>query len=125
MACCSNSVSALSCCADKNYVQDKVCTPWSGTVVAADVTVIAFTNNINQNIVGTGYLQYDVGPAAITLDFLDSTGTPINAAPITLPPGTSLAFTYRRFSVIEITLPGATAGTYQGEFCITTRYPVE
>jgi len=121
---CNNSAAALTCCPDKNFVQDKVCTPWSGTVVAADVTVVVFTNNINQNIVGTGYLQYDIGPGPITFNFLDSNGTPINAAPITLAAGTSMAFTYRRFSAIEITLPGATPGTYQGEFCITTRYPV-
>jgi len=121
---CNNSATALTCCPDKNFVQDKVCTPWSGTVVAADVPVVVFTNNINQNIVGTGYLQYDIGPAAITFNFLDSNGNPINAAPISLAAGTSMAFTYRRFSAIEITLPAATAGTYQGEFCITTRYPV-
>ncbi|UKS28900.1 DUF3992 domain-containing protein [Paenibacillus sp. HWE-109] len=121
---CNSTSSALTCCSDKNYVQDKVCTPWSGTVVAADILIVAFTNNLNQNIVGTGYLQYDVGPASITLDFLDSAGNPINAT-LTLAPGTSLAFTYRRFSVIQITLPAATAGTYQGEFCITTRYPIQ
>lgn len=120
---CNNTTSALSCCPDKDFVQDKVCIPWSGTVVAATVEIIVYTNNINQNIVGTGYLQYDIGPADITLDFLDSTGTAINPAPISLSPGTSLAFTYRRFSLIRITLP-ATAGTYLGEFCITTRYPV-
>jgi len=56
---CNNSATALTCCPDKNFVQDKVCTPWSGTVDAAAVTVVVFTNNINQNIVGTGYLQYD------------------------------------------------------------------
>jgi hypothetical protein len=122
---CNNTATALTCCADKDYVQDKVCTPWSGTVVAADVLVVVFTNNINQNIVGTGYLQYDIGPDDITFDFLDSTGTPINPAPFTLTPGTSLAFTYRRFSAIQITLPAASPGTYQGEFCITTRYPVQ
>ncbi|CAH1195343.1 hypothetical protein PAECIP111893_00674 [Paenibacillus plantiphilus] len=122
---CNNTAIALTCCADKDYVQDKVCTPWSGTVVAADVLVVTFTNNINQNIVGTGYLQYDIGPDDITFNFLDSTGNPINPAPITVAPGTSIAFTYRRFSVIQITLPAASAGTYQGEFCITTRYPVQ
>lgn len=99
MACCSNTAAALSCCPDKEYVQDKVCTPWSGTVVDADVEVVVFTNNINQNIVGTGYVLYDVGPDDITLDFLDSTGAVINT--MTLTPGTSLAFTYRRFSSIQ------------------------
>lgn len=122
---CNSTGTALTCCSDKTYVQDKVCTPWSGTVVTTEVVVVNFTNNINQNIVGTGYLQYDIGPADITLEFLDSTGASITAAPITIAPGTSLAFTYRRFSAIQVTLPAATAGTYQGEFCITTRYPVQ
>ncbi|MFD0589684.1 DUF3992 domain-containing protein [Paenibacillus sp. GCM10027627] len=122
---CNTTDSTLTCCADQNYVQDKVCAPWSGTVVATDVEIVVFTNNINQNIVGTGYVQYDVGPDDITVDFLDSAGNPINAAPITVEAGTSLAFTYRRFSAIQITLPGATAGTYQGEFCITTRYTIQ
>ncbi|MBH5317859.1 DUF3992 domain-containing protein [Paenibacillus sp. GSMTC-2017] len=121
---CSTSSSALTCCSEKDYVQDKVCAPWSGTVVATDVLVVTFTNNITQNIVGTGYVQYDVGPADIELDFLDAAGNPINAAPFVISPGTSLAFTYRRFSAVQLTLPAATAGTYQGEFCITTRYPV-
>lgn len=125
---CNNTSTALSCCPDKDFVQDKVCTPWSGTVpdaAVADVEVVTFTNNINQNIVGTGYVQYDIGPGPITLDFLDSAGTPINPTTITLTPGSSLAFTYRRFYVIQLTLPLGTAGTYQGEFCITTRYPVQ
>jgi len=122
MGCCNSAaVSALSCCPDKEFVQDKVCSPWSGTTVAAAVTVVVFTNNINQNIVGTGYLQYDIGPDDITLNFLDSTGGTIST--FTLSPGTSMAFTYRRFSLIEVVLP-ATPGTYQGEFCITTRYPL-
>ncbi|SEM80280.1 DUF3992 domain-containing protein [Paenibacillus sp. OV219] len=120
---CSNSASALTCCSEKNYVQDKVCSPWSGTVVAADVTVIVFTNNLNQNLVGTGYVQYDVGPAAITFNLLNSAGAPM-ITPITIEPGTSLAFTYRRFASITLTLPGTDAGTYQGEFCITARYPI-
>ncbi|MGO4369697.1 DUF3992 domain-containing protein [Paenibacillus sp. 2TAB19] len=121
---CNNSSAALTCCTEKNFVQDKVCAPWSGTVVATDVEIVVFTNNINQNIVGTGYVQYDVGPAAITVNFLDSAGNAINPTPFTLTPGTSMAFTYRRFSEIQIILPGASAGTYQGEFCITTRYSI-
>jgi hypothetical protein len=127
MACNTNaSATALTCCSDKTFVQDKVCTPWSGTVVtlATDVLLTVFTNNINQNIVGTGYLQYDVGPADITFDLLNSAGVAM-IAPITISPGSSLSFTYRRFGSIRLTLPGATLGTYQGEFCITTRYPVQ
>lgn len=82
------------------FVQDKVCTPWSGTVVAADVLLTVFTNNINQNIVGTGYLQYDVGPDVITFDLLNSAGVAM-ITPITISPGSSLSFTYRRFRSIR------------------------
>ncbi|SDW61633.1 DUF3992 domain-containing protein [Paenibacillus sp. CF384] len=120
---CDNSATALTCCTNNEYVQDKVCTPWSGTVVATDVLLIVYVNNISQNLVGTGYIQYDVGADDIVVDVLNSAGAPM-VTPITLSPGMSLAFTYRRFGSIRLTLPGASAGTYQGEFCITTRYAI-
>lgn len=111
---CECSGSALTCCPDKNYVQDKVCSPWSGTVVATAITNVLYNNNINQNMIGTGFVRYDVGPAPITLTVLDAAGATIDTQ--TLNPGTSIAFTYRRFVTIEVTLPAATAGTYQGSF---------
>ncbi|QGQ98528.1 DUF3992 domain-containing protein [Paenibacillus psychroresistens] len=121
---CNSSSSALSCCPNKEFVQDKVCSPWSGLGAVAAVDVIVYTNNITQNIVGTGYLQYDIGSGNVSLEVLDSTGAVIGTA-ITLTPGTSVAFTYRRFSAIQVVLPAASAGiTFQGEFCITTRYPI-
>ncbi len=60
MACeCSSTV--LTCCSDNssNFVQDKVCNPWSSAEAS---TFTVYANNVNQNIVGTGYLTYDVGP---------------------------------------------------------------
>ncbi|MHB0798263.1 DUF3992 domain-containing protein [Bacillus thuringiensis] len=119
---CECSSTTLSCCSDKQFVQDKVCSPWSGTVVAADITNILYTNNINQNVIGTGFVKYDIGPGTVTIEVLDSGGATIDSQ--TLEPGTSLSFTYRRFDSIQVVLPGATAGAYQGEFCITTRYAV-
>ena len=120
MGCCMNQ-SALSCCPDRKYVQDKVCTPWNGTVDDAALVITVYSNSINRNIYGTGYVQYDAGPADITLNILDEAGNTLNS--VTLAPGTSTTFTYRRFSEIQLALP-ATAGTYQGEFCITPRYPI-
>ncbi|QJD84207.1 DUF3992 domain-containing protein [Cohnella herbarum] len=120
---CNGSSTALSCCPDKEYVQDKVCSPWSGTGAVTAVDVVVYTNNITQNIVGTGYLQYDIGVGNVTLEVLDSADTVIGTA-ITLTPGTSVAFTYRRFSTIQVVIPAAATGTFQGEFCITTRYPI-
>ncbi|MBG9827618.1 MULTISPECIES: DUF3992 domain-containing protein [Bacillus cereus group] len=119
---CECSSTTLSCCSDKQFVQDKVCSPWSGTVVAADINNVFYTNNINQNVIGTGFVKYDIGPGTVTIEVLDSGGATIDTQ--TLEPGTSLSFTYRRFDSIQVVLPGATAGPYQGEFCITTRYAV-
>lgn len=119
---CECSGAALTCCPDKNYVQDKVCSPWSATVVATAIDNVLYTNNINQNVVGTGFVKYDVGPGPITVEALDSAGTVIDTQ--TLNPGTSIGFTYRRFDIIQVVLPVTPAGTYQGEFCITTRYPL-
>lgn len=86
------------------------------------MTLTLYNNNINQNIVGTGFIKYDVGPGPITVLILDAAGGTIDT--LTLTTGTSVAFTYRRFDRIQTTLPVATPGTYQGEFCITTRYAI-
>ena len=54
MACeCSSTV--LTCCSDNssNFVQDKVCNPWSSAEAS---TFTVYANKVNQNIVGTGYL---------------------------------------------------------------------
>ncbi|MHA7965747.1 DUF3992 domain-containing protein [Paenibacillus sp. CAU 1782] len=122
MSCCGTSA-ALSCCPEKTFVQDKVCSPWSGTGDTAAVTITLYTNNINQNIVGTGYLKFDLGAEPITLVVLDGNGDPIGTA-TTLTPGSSTTFTFRRFSVIQAIIPAAATGTFQGEFCITTRYSI-
>ncbi|OBR64369.1 hypothetical protein A7K91_12750 [Paenibacillus oryzae] len=122
MSCCGSSA-ALSCCPEKTFVQDKVCSPWSGTGAVAAVTITLYTNNITQNIVGTGYLKFDLGSEAITLVVLDGNGDAIGT-PITLDPGSSTTFTFSRFSVIQAVIPAAATGAFQGEFCITTRYSV-
>ena len=85
---CECSGSALTCCPDKNYVQDKVCSPWSATVVATAIDNVLYTNNINQNVIGTGFVKYDVGPGPITVEVLDSAGGTIDTQ--TLNPGTSI-----------------------------------
>jgi hypothetical protein len=114
-------MAALNCCPEKKYVQDKVCTPWNGLVDDEALVITLYNNNVSQNIHGTGYVQYDAGPADITLTVLDGSGGTVNTT--TLAPGTSTSFTYRRFATIQLALP-ATAGTYQGEFCITPRYAI-
>jgi len=116
---CNCSSSALSCCPEKEYVQDKVCSPWAG---ANTTTLTVYTNNLSQNIVGTGFLRFDSGPGTITLNILDSAGGTIATFPA-IAAGTSISFTYRRFATIQV-VTAATVGQYEGEFCITTRYPV-
>lgn len=125
---CSCTSASLSCCPDTEFVQDKVCITWTGEVPEDEtdpVPVIVFMNNLNQNIYATGYLKYDTGPGNITLQAVDATDTALGTI-ITLTPGTTASFTYRRFSEIQVILPGGPAneGTYIGEFCVTVRYPL-
>lgn len=124
------ATSALSCCPDQEYVQDKVCIPWTGTVTADDdapVPIVVYVNNMGQNLYATGYLQYASGPANVTLQPIDSGGNNIGA-PIAVSPGTTTSFTFRRFAQLQVILPesdaGANDGTYSGELCITVRYPL-
>ena len=118
MACeCSSTV--LTCCSDNsNFVQDKVCNPWSSAEAS---TFTVYANNVNQNIVGTGYVTYDVGPGVspanqITVTVLDSGGGTIQT--FLVNEGTSISFTFRRFNIIQITTPATPIGTYQGNFVL-------
>jgi len=127
---CNCAPSALACCPDQEYVQDKVCSPWTGTVTDTDedpVTIVVYDNNIGQSLSATGYLQYASGPADISLQPVDSSGNDIGA-PIVISPGTTTSFTFRRFAQLQVILPasdeGANDGVYSGELCITVRYPL-
>ncbi|MDR6552881.1 S-Ena type endospore appendage [Paenibacillus qinlingensis] len=110
---CSCSNTALSCCSDKTYVQDKVCTNW---LMTAAGTTIVYTDNMATLISGTGYIKNETGTAAITVAFLRS-AAPVMTA-ITVPAGGSSSFTVGRFDTITITTTAAATG----EFCITVRY---
>ena len=100
---CECSGSALTCCPDKNYVQDKVCSPWSATVATTAIDNVLYTNNINQNVIGTGFVKYDVGPGPITVEALDSAGATIDTQ--TLNPGTSnTSFNLRIAALIVLEL---------------------
>ena len=50
--------SSLSCCTNKTLVQDQVCADWSITGAG---TQIVYTNNLTQEIYGSGYVKYDTG----------------------------------------------------------------
>ncbi|WP_369900939.1 DUF3992 domain-containing protein [Bacillus manliponensis] len=113
-----SNYSGLSCCSNKTIVQDKVCLDWSIDGAGA---VIIYTNNVTQEIVASGYVKYDVGVNDITVDFLVAgIVTPVET--LTISPGSSAAFTVRRFTDIQITTTGA--DEQQGEICITCRYPI-
>lgn len=108
--------SSLSCCSNKTLVQDQVCTDWSITGAG---TQIVYTNNITQEVYGSGYVKYDVGANPITVDFLVG-ATVVDT--ITVQPQSSGTFTVRYFTTVRITTTGTTVN--QGEFCITVRYPI-
>lgn len=102
--------SSLSCCSNKTLVQDQVCTDWSITGAG---TQIVYTNNITQEVYGSGYVKYDVGANPITVDFLVG-ATVIDT--ITVQPQSSGTFTVRYFTTVRITTTGTTVN--QGEFFI-------
>ncbi|HHK5564573.1 TPA: DUF3992 domain-containing protein [Bacillus thuringiensis] len=108
--------SSLSCCSNKTLVQDQVCTDWSITGAG---TQIVYTNNITQEVYGSGYVKYDVGANPITVDFLVG-ATVVDT--IIVQPQSSGTFTVRYFTTVRITTTGTTVN--QGEFCITVRYPI-
>ncbi|CAH1205201.1 hypothetical protein PAECIP111891_02706 [Paenibacillus allorhizoplanae] len=105
--------SALCCCSEKTYVQDKVCTNWLMTTAG---TTTVYTDNMATLISGTGYVKNETGTADITVAFLRSAAPVITA--ITVQPGGSTSFTVGRFDTITITTTAAATG----EFCITVRY---
>ncbi|WP_129690956.1 DUF3992 domain-containing protein [Gottfriedia acidiceleris] len=121
---CNCSTSTLTCCPEKIFVQDQVCIPWQAVGDTTTVTIPLFQNNFNQNIIGTGFVKYEVGSVAspIQIVFLNSAGGTINSEVVTL--GSSLAFTIRRFDLIQAVIPIGAGILFQGEFCITTRYSV-
>ena len=89
--------SSLSCCSNKTLVQDQVCTDWSITGAG---TQIVYTNNITQEIYGSGYVKYDIGANPITVDFLVG-ATVVDT--ITVQPQSSGTFTVRYFTTVRIT----------------------
>ncbi|KOS30009.1 hypothetical protein ADK18_04195 [Bacillus anthracis] len=111
--------SSLSCCSDKTFVQDQVCSAWSVTVVGTAIDNVLYTNNIAQDVFGSGFVKYDVGPGPITVDFLVG-ATVVDT--ITVQPQSSGTFTVRYFTTVRISTTGTTVN--QGEFCITVRYPL-
>ncbi|NOU68319.1 DUF3992 domain-containing protein [Paenibacillus sp. LMG 31461] len=104
---------ALCCCSEKTYVQDKVCTNW---LTAAAGTTTVYTDNLATLISGTGYIKNETGTGNITVNFLRS-AAPVMTA-IIVAPGGSTSFTVGRFDTITI----LTTAAASGEFCITVRY---
>ncbi|PGL73492.1 S-Ena type endospore appendage [Bacillus sp. AFS055030] len=121
---CNCSASTLACCHEKIFVQDQVCTSWQAVGDTITATLPLFQNNFNQNIIGTGFIKYDVGSIAtpIQIVFLNSDGGTIKSEVVTL--GSSLSFTIRWFDVIQAVVPIGAGILFQGEFCITIRYSV-
>lgn len=105
---------ALSCCPDKIMVQDKVCSNW---LLAAIGTQTIYSDNISQNITGTGYVNFETGSGTVTVNFIRAGAGTVQS--IVIPAGGSASFTVSRFDTITLT---STAVDARGEFCITVRY---
>ncbi|NIK80032.1 hypothetical protein FHS15_005216 [Paenibacillus castaneae] len=111
------------CCSQTSFVQDKLCAPYTITTAAAQV-IYALNTNPSKTFV-SGTISLDSGPTGgdVTVTFL--LGATIVETD-TLPVGASLAFTKSGFTSITLTGTGAAPFTppYQGEFCLTPRYPL-
>ena len=62
---CECSGSALTCCPDKKVCKISVVVRGLLPVVATAIDNVLYTNNINQNVIGTGFVKYDVGPGPL------------------------------------------------------------
>ncbi len=106
----------LSCCDEKELVQDKICSDWTITG-----TETIYIDNVSA-IVSSGYVKLTSAPAGETIAvnfLLEGNATPV-ASLSAIGANSAAAFTVSRFDEIEI-VPSA-AGTFIGEFCITPRY---
>jgi len=105
---------SLSCCNEKELVQDKICSDWS--ITAAETIYI---DNVSA-IVSSGYVKLNSAPAGetVTVNFLLG-GTTVATIP-DIGVNSAAAFAVGRFDTIQI-VPSDT-GSYLGEFCITPRY---
>ncbi|MCY9656659.1 DUF3992 domain-containing protein [Paenibacillus chondroitinus] len=92
----------LSCCTDKVFVQDIVCTNWLFTAAG---TQTIYSDNISTIISGTGYVKYETGVGALTVNFfkvgivaaIQTLAIPVGgSATFTVPLLTTITFTYTR-----------------------------
>jgi hypothetical protein len=123
---CNNQtlvVGNYECCSQTSYVQDKLCAPYTLTTATPQVIYALNTNPVKTFVSGT--ISLDSGPTggSVIVTFL------LGAVAVeteTLPVGASLAFTKSGFTSITLTGTGTAPFTplYQGEFCLTPRYPI-
>ncbi|TXK67388.1 DUF3992 domain-containing protein [Paenibacillus sp. N3.4] len=124
---CNNQTLAVGnheCCSQTSFVQDKLCAPYTITSVTPLITIYALNTNPSKTFV-SGTISLESGPTGgdVTVTFL--LGATIVETD-TLIVGASLAFTKSGFTSITLTGTGAAPFTppYQGEFCLTPRYPL-
>ncbi|WP_100372875.1 S-Ena type endospore appendage [Bacillus sp. FJAT-45037] len=106
---------SLSCCPEKQFVQDKVCAEFTSAGVI-------YTNTLGTTSTSSGYIQ-NTSASEITATLEDANTTPV--AVIIIPAGSTASFTVRNFSTIsiELTAPDPDSAP-AGEFCVTTRYRI-
>ncbi|TXK67389.1 DUF3992 domain-containing protein [Paenibacillus sp. N3.4] len=112
-----------ACCSQTSFVQDKLCANYTLTTAAAQVIYALNTNPTKTFVSGTISLESGPTGGDVTVTFLLGATT---VETETLPVGATLAFTKNGFTSITLSGTGAAPFTppYQGEFCLTPRYPL-
>ncbi|MCR8630566.1 DUF3992 domain-containing protein [Paenibacillus radicis (ex Xue et al. 2023)] len=123
---CNNQALAVGnheCCSQTSFVQDKLCATYTLTTATPQVIYALNTNPTKTFVSGT--ISLDSGPTGGTVAVTFLLGATIVETD-TLTVGASLAFTKSGFTSITLTGTGAAPFTppYQGEFCLTPRYPL-
>jgi Protein of unknown function (DUF3992) len=117
--CGSKDSCCFSCCAKKEFVQDKLCCEWSLTT--ENVPTIVYQTNINScNIVASGFIKF-CGPAGsqVRVEFLRG-GEVVSTTDVN--EGSCFTFTVSRFDTIRVTAVSTVTSPITGEICITPRY---
>jgi hypothetical protein len=119
--CGSKDSCCFSCCAKKEFVQDKLCCEWSLTPEATS-SIVYQTNLSACNIVASGFIKF-CGPAGstVTVQFRRGGAEGTVVSEIIINEGSCATFTVSRFDTIVVSADGGDT-PIQGEICITPRY---
>ncbi|MCR8630567.1 DUF3992 domain-containing protein [Paenibacillus radicis (ex Xue et al. 2023)] len=121
MSGCNSMIGNHECCSQTSFVQDKLCATYTLTTATPQVIYALNTNPTKTFVSGT--ISLDSGPTGgtVTVEFLLG-ATVVETETLTV--GATLAFTKSGFTSITLTGVAPFTPPYQGEFCLTPRYPL-